>query len=152
MIRRTASEVLQSLEARVARLEGRTKTSARGAKTLQELAQLMGEKYIAAFRRSHGKTVYWKSVGESLENFVYGKLDSELEIEDWSDLNSIYAAVTGISTHPGHSYDGWSQEEPTIAVEVTFTNSLAGATTRRLSLRMETDKNGNAKFGLDMSY
>ena len=151
MIRRTASEVLQSLEARVARLEGRTKTSARGAKTIQEVAELMGEKYIAAFRRSHGKAVHWKSVGESLENFVYRMLDSELEIEDWSDLNLISAAVTGLSTHPGHSYDGYDAQEPTISAEVTLTNSLAGATVR-VALRMETDKNGNAKFGLDMNY
>lgn len=151
MIRRTASEVLSSLEARVARLEGRTASTsnrtASPALSLYELAEKMGEQYIKKFR---GKIAYWQELALPLENLVQKELEDKLDIEDYSDIeNNIKATIKGFSYFPGDR--GYPVSEPSISAEVTLTNIATGSSVK-VAISMETDKYGDSKFWFDAGY
>lgn len=150
MIRRTASEVLRSLEARVARLEGKTATSNRTAApalSLYLLAEKMGEMYIKKFR---GKIAYWKELALPLEDLVQEHLEDKLDIEDYKDIqNNIKATLKGVSYQRGETE--YPFREPSISAEVTLTNIATGSSVN-VAISMETDEYGDSKFWFDEGY
>jgi len=142
MIRRTASEVLRSLEARVDRLEGGRKTATKVMNVFQ-LADFMVERYVRTFS---WQNISRREASEALADFLLKHFSDELDLETQGDVINIRASsidihYAGISPLPQYSHLKY-----TVFADVILTNLLTG---KRLDVEisLHTDKSGNPIFG-----
>jgi hypothetical protein len=139
MIRRNASEVLRSLEARVARLEGGRKIAAKTMNVFQ-LADFMVERYA---RWQH---ISRREVSEALADFLLAHFSEELDLETQGDVINIGASDIEINYAGESPLPQYSHLKYTVFADVILTNLLTG---KRLNVEisLHTDEQGNPIFG-----
>jgi len=141
MIRRTAGEVLRSLEARVARLEGGRKIAAKTMNVFQ-LADFMVERYARIFS---WQNISRREVSEALADFLLAHFSDELDLETQGDVINIGASDIDINYAGESPLPQYSHLKYTVFADVILTNLLTG---KRLNVEisLHTDKSGNPIF------